>query len=123
MIEQFLRSVLEQDEAPVVLCDVHHIIVYMNPVAARRYANAGGYDLVGRSVLECHNAKSCELIEKVLAWFQADVNHNKVYTYCNKNENKDVYIVALRDEEKHLIGYYEKHVYRNHETENLYDLT
>lgn len=28
-----------------------------------------------------------------------------------KKENKDVYIVALRDESKTLIGYYEKHEY------------
>ena len=35
--------------------------------------------------------------------------------------NKDVYMVALRDEGK-LIGYYEKHEYRNVETMKQYDL-
>ena len=30
-------------------------------------------------------------------------------------------MVALRDEESNLIGYYEKHEYRNRETANFYD--
>ena len=32
-------------------------------------------------------------------------------------------MVALRDEDKKLIGYYEKHAYRNRETAKKYDLT
>ena len=39
----------------------------------------------------------------------------------NAKQNKDVYMVALRDEGK-LIGYYEKHEYRNVETMKQYDL-
>lgn len=36
-------------------------------------------------------------------------------------ERRQAYIVALRDEGK-LIGYYEKHEYRNTETMKFYDL-
>ena len=32
-------------------------------------------------------------------------------------------MVALRDGEGKLIGYYEKHEYRNRETAKLYDIT
>ena len=39
----------------------------------------------------------------------------------NEKQNKDVYMVALRDESK-LIGYYEKHEYRNSETMKPYNL-
>ena len=38
-------------------------------------------------------------------------------------KNKDVYMVALRDEDNCLIGYYEKHEYRNRETGSLYDFS
>lgn len=38
----------------------------------------------------------------------------------NDKENKDVYTVALRDDDGKLIGYYEKHEYRNRETVGLY---
>ena len=46
-----------------------------------------------------------------------------LYTYYNEKENKDVYMVALRDEDKTLIGYYEKHEYRDRETAKLYDFS
>ena len=109
----FFKSVLEQDPAPVVLCDLDHTIVYMNPSAMARYAKHGGGALVGSSLLDCHNPQSNELIERVVAWFAQDKDHNSVYTFYNEKENKDVYMIALRGDDGALIGYYEKHVYRD----------
>ena len=117
-ISQFWKSVLEQDTAPVVLCDLQNIIVYMNPAAKNRYKS----DLTGKSLLDCHNADSNEKIKRVVEWFAADASHNKVYTFRNDRENKDVYMIALRDGSGGLIGYYEKHEYRTAETMNKYDL-
>ena len=31
------KSVLEADKAAVVICDLDHTIIYMNPVAINRY--------------------------------------------------------------------------------------
>lgn len=121
MLEQFFKSVLEQDEAAVVLCDLNHTIVYMNPAAAKRYEARGGYKLVGESLLGCHSKESCSIIETVIGWFRESENHNRIYTFYNEKENKDVYMIALRDDDKKLIGYYEKHVYRNPEPGKLYD--
>lgn len=77
--------------------------------------------LIGRSLLDCHNPESRDKIQRVVDWFAADKSHNFVYTFHNEKLNKDVYMVALRDEGK-LIGYYEKHEYRNVETMKQYDL-
>ena len=44
-----------------------------------------------------------------------------VYTFRSERQNKDVYMVALRDGGR-LIGYYEKHEYRNVENMKQYDL-
>lgn len=71
--------------------------------------------------MECHNQASREKIQQVDDWFIADDNHNIVYTFQNEKQNKDVYMIALRDEGK-LIGYYEKYEYRNTEKMKLYDL-
>lgn len=120
-LNDFFKSVLEQDRSAIVLCDLQHTIVYMNPAAVARYANRGGAALVGKSLLDCHNAESNAIIEKVVAWFAADKSHNLIYTYRNVKENKDVYMVALRDGDGTLIGYYEKHEYRAPETMALYD--
>ena len=117
----FFKSVLEQDRSAVVLCDLEHTIVYMNPAAGERYTKYGGMALVGRSLLDCHSPQSNEMIEKVVAWFAESLEHNLIYTFYNEKENKDVYMVALRDEDGTLIGYYEKHEYRNRETMKMYD--
>lgn len=118
----FFRSVLEQDRASIVLCNLEHEIVYMNKAAIVRYGKRGGAELIGKSLLNCHNEKSNEIIKKVVEWFGKSKDNNIVYTYYNEKENKDVYMVALRDNKDNLIGYYEKHEYRSKETMAMYDL-
>ena len=77
---------------------------------------------MGKSLLDCHNEKSREMIRKVVDWFKASEGNNIVYTSHNPKENKDVYMVALRNDAGKLIGYYEKHEYRDRETMKMYDL-
>ncbi len=120
-LNEIYKSVLEADRAAVVICDLEHTIIYMNPTAIRRYDRWGGAALLGKSLLACHNEKSREMIEKVVDWFRADAAHNLVYTSHNEKENKDVYMVALRNDSGVLIGYYEKHEYRNPETMRMYE--
>ncbi len=113
---KLFKSILDQDTAPVFVCDMEDIIVYMNPAAQKHYHK----DLTGRSIKDCHPPKANKMIEKVLAWFTMSKENNIIYTYRNDEENKDVYMVALRDDDGTLIGYYEKHEYRNRETAGLY---
>lgn len=121
-LSNYFRSIVEQDRCAVVICNLRHEIIYMNPAAASRYEKRGGAALVGSNLLNCHNTKSGEMIEKVVSWFQENQEHNIIYTSYNEKENKDVYMVALRDESGMLIGYYEKHEYRNRETAERYHL-
>lgn len=118
----FYKSVLDADKAPVVICDLQHTIIYMNSSAIKNYEKSGGAKLIGQSLLECHNEKSCQMINRVIEWFKKDKNNNIVYTLKNTKYNKDVYMVALRDEKDKLIGYYEKHEFRNGETMKPYDI-
>ena len=120
-LTSFFKSVIDQERAPVVVCDLEHTIIYMNKAATRRYAKNGGKALLGKSLLNCHMPKAREIINQVLDWFRADKDHNIIYEFRNDEENKDVYMVALRDDGGNLIGYYEKHEYRNRETAKLYD--
>lgn len=116
------KSVLEQDRAPIVLCSLSHEIVYMNSAAVKNYEKWGGEKLLGKSLLDCHNEKSREMINRVVEWFKKDKNNNLVYTFKNVKLNKDVYMVALRDGAGELIGYYEKHEFRTDETMKKYDI-
>ena len=104
-LSSFFKSVLEQDSAPVVICDLEHTVVYMNPASIKRYH----VDLTGKSIKNCHNAQSKEKIDEVVAWFNKSEENNIVYTSRNDKENKDVYMIALRNDSGELIGYYEKH--------------
>ena len=119
-LSAYFKSIIDMDRCAVVICNLEHEIIYMNPAACARYAKSGGAELVGKSLFNCHNAASREMIRKVLDWFQESDTHNIIYTFRNEKENKDVYMVALRDEAGELIGYYEKHEYRTVETEPLY---
>ncbi len=120
-LSKYFRSIAEQDRCAVVICSLEHEIIYMNPAAIARYAKQGGAELIGQSLLDCHHAQSGEQIKKVVSWFQESTEHNMIYTFHNEKENKDVYMVALRDESGVLIGYYEKHEYRNIEKEKQYN--
>lgn len=123
MLNMMMKSVLEQDRASVVICDLNHTIVYMNPAAINNYAKRGGKELLGKCLLDCHNPNSIDIIKKVVAWFGESSENNMIYTFRNEKENKDVYMVALRDDNQKLIGYYEKHEYRNVETAKTYDFS
>lgn len=121
ILNAFFKSIVDQDRCAVVICNLKHEIVYMNQAAAENYKKWGGEQLLGNNLLKCHNPQSQEQIRKVLEWFAEDETHNLVYTSHNEKQNKDVYMVALRDAGK-LIGYYEKHEYRTPETMKFYDL-
>ncbi|MDE7359879.1 MAG: PAS domain-containing protein [Lachnospiraceae bacterium] len=120
-LAQYFKSIVDQDRCAVVICNLAHEIIYMNPAAVERYAKRGGGAFVGQSLLDCHNAQSVAMIEKVTAWFAQSREHNIIHTFYNEKENKDGYMVALREADGTLIGYYEKHEYRDAEKRALYD--
>lgn len=122
-LNTMFKSILDQDRCAIVVCDLNHTIVYMNPMAITKQAKRGGAALIGQNLLNCHNPESVEKIHKVVEWFQKDKNNNWIYTFHNEKENKDGYMIALRSEDGTLIGYYEKHEYRNPETMTMYDFT
>lgn len=123
MLNAMFKSIIDMDRAAVVICDLNHVIVYMNPAAVKNYENRGGAKLVGMSLLNCHNQDSKDKIEKVIAWFKESTVNNMIHTFYNEKQNKDGYMVALRDENNRLIGYYEKHEYRDKETAEFYDFS
>ncbi len=117
-INSFLKSIIDSDTTPIVICDLEHTVVYMNPVSIARYK----VDITGKSIKSCHNAESNAKIDKIVTWFAESKDNNIVFTHHSEKENKDVYMIALRDDNGTLIGYYEKHEYRNKETTETYKM-
>lgn len=122
LLNALFKSLVDQDETPIVICDLNHTMVYLNPVAKAYYSKYSREELTGKSVMFCHPEPAQKAIERVVDYFRADPSHNSVFTYHNDSANKDVYMIALRDENGELIGYYEKHRFRSCETGKLYDM-
>ena len=56
-LNEVYKSVLEADKTAIVICDLDHKIIYMNPASISRYGRWGGKDLMGKNLLDCHNEK------------------------------------------------------------------
>ena len=121
-MQQYFKSLIDQDTTSIVLCDTDHIIRYMNPAAVSSYADRGGAALLGKNLMLCHKPASQKAIERVLAWFAEDKAHNRVHTMFLEKENMDLYMVALRSDAGELIGYYEQHIVRTPDTTPFYEI-
>lgn len=53
-LNAYFKSIIDQDRESVVICDLNHIIIYMNPAAVVDYGKYGGASLLGKSLLACH---------------------------------------------------------------------
>ncbi len=114
---EYFESIVSGDNCNIVICDTEHKVIYMNAAAITAYGN-----LVGKSILNCHNEKSNEMIIKVVEWFKKSKDNNRIHTFYNEKKNKDTYMIALRNKEGDLIGYYEKHEFRTKDDSSFYCL-
>ena len=64
MLSTFFKSMIDQDRSAVVVCGLDHTILYMNPAAVTLYEKWGGAALLGKSLLDCHNAASAAVIRQ-----------------------------------------------------------
>ena len=108
MINKLMKSLIDQEQVPVLLCDTECNVLYANPAAVAVYRQ----DLTGKNIKDCHNDNSNAKIQKVIDWFASSEENNVYFLYHNPRDAQDVYMVALRDDDKKLIGFYEKHAVR-----------
>ena len=46
-LNAYFKSIIDQDREAVVICDLDHTILYMNPAAVVDYGKYGGWILLG----------------------------------------------------------------------------
>lgn len=116
-LNEFFKGIIDGNDKQIVICNLNHEIIYMNPAAVKQYEKRGGAALIGRSLLDCHNPCSKELIIKNVQEMKEDKSVNKIFEFHKTRDgaNDDVYCVAIRNENGELIGYYEQF-----EDKNLY---
>ena len=86
----------------VVICDSAGIIVEMNPKAADSFKEDGGFDLLGKNLLDCHPEPSRSQVKEMLA------SHASNYYTIEKNGVKKlIYQVPWFDEQGTYAGFAE----------------
>lgn len=84
--------------AAITICNKEGIITYMNDKAAAMFAGNGGYDLIRKSLFECHKAPSNEKIFEIM---QTRKPH--IYT-TEKQGTKRLFYQAPHIENSEVLG-------------------
>ncbi|MBD3348847.1 MAG: PAS domain-containing protein [Candidatus Eisenbacteria bacterium] len=105
-----LSAILDSLVDPVLFADTDHIIRYMNRSAVAHYSE--GSDLIGRSIMECHNESSQAVIREVLEAMGAGEDERLI----TDNERHRIFMRAVRDPDGRVIGYYERYAPPHRET-------
>ncbi len=98
-----LSAILDSLEDPILFADTQHVIRYMNRAAELYYED--GASLVGRSLLDCHNERSCAVIRDTLEAMRSGEQERMI----TDNEKHRIYMRAVRGRDGEVIGYYERY--------------
>jgi len=105
----FMAAILDSLKDPLLVADTNHTIVYMNRRASTFYEQ--GTALLGRSLLECHNARSQQMMIEILAAMH-DGEDERLIT---DDEEHRIYMRAVRDPDGRVLGYYERYEWKKQE--------
>jgi len=101
------KWLIEAIPYPVLFADLTHTIRYMNRRAKFEYEEVLGYrNLLGSSLLDCHNEQSCDKIREIVKRFE---EHGAEEFLTVTNRNQRVYMTPVRDENGSLVGYFERY--------------
>ena len=74
----------------VTVCDKEGVIIYMNDKAKQTFSNDG--DLVGKSLIPCHNDNSRAIIARLL-----ETGGTNAYTILKNGQKKMIYQTAWKE--------------------------
>jgi PAS domain-containing protein len=99
-----LAAILDSLKDPILFADTGHVTRYMNKAAVVHYEE--GKSLIGRSLLDCHNEQSRQMMVDILAAMQNEGLEERLIT---DNEKHRIYMRAVRDAQGNVLGYYERY--------------
>jgi DUF438 domain-containing protein len=104
--QELLAAILDSLDEEIVFVDTQHIIRFVNQFGRKKYAKHG--DLLGKSIFDCHNPHSGEVIKSCYVKLQAGDEE----VLFSENEKRCVYMRAVRDTSGQLLGYYERFTHK-----------
>ena len=99
-----IASILDSLKSPVLFTDLDHIVRYMNAAAIAHYE--GGEELIGTSLLDCHNENSNKIIVEILESMQTG---EEIERLISEEDEHLIFMRAVRDSEGKVVGYYERY--------------
>ncbi|MFH1851819.1 MAG: PAS domain-containing protein [Candidatus Neomarinimicrobiota bacterium] len=103
--EELYACLLDSLRDPLLFADTDHLIRYLNRAATEHYT--GGSDLLGRSLLDCHNPESQRQMIAILKKMHTGLDEELI----TDQPDKRIYMRAVRDSAGRLLGYYERYEY------------
>ena len=73
--------------------------------AKKEYAPYGGEALIGQSLLTHCGFEGRTKVEMVIEWFKENNDKDSLFCYHKDESNTDVYLVAIRNKDRELIGF------------------
>jgi PAS domain-containing protein len=100
---KFMAAILDSLRDPILVADTEHMTTYMNKAAAAYYEE--GETLIGRSLLDCHNERSQQMMIEILAEMHEGLEERLI----TDNEKHRIYMRVVRDPDGKVLGYYERY--------------
>jgi PAS domain-containing protein len=99
----FLAAILDSLKDPILVADTDHVTRYMNKAAIAYYDE--GESLIGRSLLDCHNELSQQMMKEILAEMHQGLDECLI----TDNEEHRIFMRVVRDPGGRVLGYYERY--------------
>ena len=119
-LNNFFRGIIDSEEGPIVLCNLEYRVIYENPAALRYYTLAS--PMTGKLLSTLMDEEMMSKIVMSVEWFKEDIKNNKVFALHDNKNNMDMYILAIRNTNGELIGFYGRREDRNPDQGKEFDL-
>jgi PAS domain-containing protein len=98
-----MAAILDSLKDPILFADTGHVTRYMNKAAIAHYEE--GETLIGRSLLDCHNERSQQMMIEILAAMHDGLEEQLI----TDNEEERIFMRVVRDAGGSVLGYYERY--------------
>ena len=94
------KSWADEMDMVVTVCDLNAKIVYMNEASIKNFAKKGGKELIGKSLFDCHNQKSNELIKgqlnkRTVNVYESDKKIIRQFPWIENGEHKGIIEISF----------------------------
>ena len=116
----FFKGIIDTEEGPIVVCNLDYRVIYENPAALKYYSPLT--PITGRLLETLMDEEMMSKVRMSIEWFKEDKKNSRVFAFHDKVHNMDMYILAIRDIEGNLMGFYGRRENRNPEQGKEFDL-